>query len=84
MTLNLVVPIGEVRFVFFSDDASEKRTDTIGTTNYCRLSVPPGIWFGMQGLAKPFSLVLNLADIPHDPDEVINKPPDGLPFAWGD
>lgn len=83
MTLNLVVPIGEVRFVFFSDDAGAPRIETIGPSNYCRLSVPPGVWFGMEGLATPFSLVLNLADIPHDPDEVINKPQTELPFTWG-
>lgn len=74
MTLNLVVPIGEVRFVFIADDRKARRAETIGVANYARLTVPPGIWVGFQGLAAPFSLILNVADYPHQPDEVVRKP----------
>ena len=48
MTMNIVVPIGEVRFVFF-DDSELFREEIIGFSNYSRLTVPPGIWFGFQG-----------------------------------
>lgn len=82
MTLNLVVPIGEVRFVFVAEDTKAQRKETIGATNYARLSVPPGIWFGFRGLAAPFSLILNVADIPHDPDEVVRKPPEAFGYDW--
>lgn len=82
MTLNLVVPIGEVRFVFFTEDGKTQRNETIGTANYARLSVPPGIWFGFQGRAAPFSLVLNVGDIPHDPDEIVRKPLEAFGHDW--
>ncbi len=82
MTLNLVVPIGEVRFVFFSDSGKARREESIGVSNYCRLTVPPGIWFGFQGLAEHSSLILNVASIPHDPDEVERKSQEEIEYAW--
>ena len=82
MTLNLVVPVGEVRFVFLSKDGETQRKETIGVTNYTRLTVPPGIWFCFQGVATPFSLILNVADIPHDPGEVMSKPLKAFGYDW--
>lgn len=73
MTMNVVVPVGKVRFVFRSvnsDDIEEFRVDEIGEDHYVRLTVPPGIWFGFQGVGSPQSLVMNVASIPHDPNEV--------------
>ena len=82
MTLNLIVPIGEVRFVFRADDDNSGREELIGVANYSRLTVPPGIWFGIQGLAAPFSVILNVADIPHDPAEVVNKSLEAFACDW--
>lgn len=70
MTMNVVVPVGQVRFVFSLDGSEEFRAEEIGVDRYMRLTVPPGIWFGFQGLAEPQSLVLNIPNIPHDPKEV--------------
>ncbi|MDK9723640.1 MAG: dTDP-4-dehydrorhamnose 3,5-epimerase [Sterolibacteriaceae bacterium MAG5] len=81
MTLNLVVPVGAVRFVFHLPQGGF-RTEEIGAANYARLTVPPGIWFGFQGRADTPSLLLNLADIPHDPDEVLRKAQPDIPFDW--
>ncbi len=83
MTLNLVVPMGEVRFVFLAGSLQAKREETIGGSNYARLSVPPGIWFGFQGLAAPFSLILNVADIVHEPEETERKAPEEFAYDWG-
>ena len=82
MTLNLVVPLGTVRFVFIAEDGKTCREETIGTSNYARLAVPPGIWFGFQGLSAPFSLVLNVADILHEPNEIVRKPPEEFDYMW--
>tara|TARA_B100001059_G_C17270634_1_gene303433 strand:+ start:68 stop:487 length:420 start_codon:yes stop_codon:yes gene_type:complete len=83
MTLNLVVPFGDVKFAFF-DDKNNRHTDIIGDSNYIRLTVPPGIWFGFKGLKNPFSLVMNLADIPHDPVEVERKDFKEFNYDWND
>lgn len=82
MTLNLVVPFGEARFVFYSTDGGRPFEQTIGEENYARLTVPPGIWFGFQGKKAPFSLILNIADIPHQPDEVERKPLEAFNYNW--
>ena len=44
MTLNLVVPIGMVRFVFLDSQSSKvSRVEDIGEKNYARPTVPPGL-----------------------------------------
>ena len=81
MTLNLVVPFGMVRFVFF-DGQGRRREELIGTDRYVRLTVPPGIWFAFQGLSAPYSLLLNIADIAHDPKEIERKQLDEYINYW--
>lgn len=81
MTLNLVVPVGSVRFVFVDEENGE-RVELVHPDRYARLTVPPGIWFGFQGVAKPFSLVMNVADIPHSPAEVERKNLNEIEYDW--
>lgn len=82
MTLNLIVPSGEVRFVFHIAGQKEFRVEDIGTKHYARITVPPGVWFGFKGLATQPSLVLNVASIPHSPDEVERLSVADLPYDW--
>ena len=83
MTLNLVVPLGKVRFVF-CDPLNEGsfRVEDVGEGNYVRLTVPPGIWFGFQGIALQQSLVTNIADLQHDPAEVERKAVSSFDYQW--
>jgi dTDP-4-dehydrorhamnose 3,5-epimerase len=83
MTLNLVVPSGKVRFVFcdpLNDD--HYRVEDIGEGNYVRLTVPPGIWFGFQGIALQPSLVANIADLQHDAAEVERQAVSSFDYQW--
>lgn len=82
MTMNLVVPVGRVLFVFNVDDEDGFRIEEIGEDRYARLTVPPGIWFGFKGLAKPQSLIMNLASIPHSPTEVDRCLPTDIKYDW--
>lgn len=85
MTMNVVVPVGQVRFVFRlvnSDGAEEFRVEEVGVDRYARITVPPGIWFGFQGLNTPQSLVLNIASIPHDPNEVERLALSDINYVW--
>jgi dTDP-4-dehydrorhamnose 3,5-epimerase len=85
MTMNVVVPVGQVRFVFRSvneDGGDEFRVEEIGLDRYARITVPPGIWFGFQGLGTPQSLVLNIASILHDPNEVERLALSEVKYAW--
>lgn len=83
MRLNLVVPVGLVRFAFRGQDSQDVfRTETVGESRYVRLTVPPGIWFGFQGMGETPSLLMNLADIEHDPDEVLRKTVSEFDYDW--
>ena len=81
MTLNFVVPVGAVQFVFI-DDQGAMREAVAGLDRYVRLTVPPGLWFGFRGLAAPYSLLMNIADIPHDPAEIERQELDAFEFDW--
>ena len=80
MTLNLVVPKGEVRFVLAN--ANKFETIIIGEKNYSLLTVYPGVWFGFQGLSIDTSLVLNLANVEHDNTEVDRCDVSTFEFDW--
>ena len=82
MTLNLVVPIGKVRFVFMDNNRSF-REEILGEDNYARLTVPPGLWFGFQGVSENTALVLNIANIEHSPDEVEHNELNNINYNWG-
>jgi dTDP-4-dehydrorhamnose 3,5-epimerase len=82
MTMNLVVPMGRVRFVFMDDLNCTPREEVLGEERYVRVTVPPGIWFGFQGVATPASLILNLASIEHEPREVERRLATDIDYNW--
>ena len=82
MALNLVVPYGNVKFVFHLPNEKMFREEKIGKNNYSRLYVPPGIWFGFKGLSKGNSLVSNFANIIHDPNESISVDQNYFLYNW--
>ena len=87
MTLNIIVPSGEIQFVMFDDrNKNEERLQDIvlSLNNYCRLTVPPMVWMAFKGLADEKSLLLNVASIPHDPDESESKKLNEIEFTWRD
>ena len=79
MMLNLVVPIGAIRFVLYDDRPESKTFKTIqeiilSRESYQRLTVPPGIWMAFQGKSDGVNMLLNIASIPHDSLEAENLP----------
>ena len=76
MTLNLVVPVGDVRFNFIEVDnkrnINERYEIIIGTSNYSRITVPPGIIFGFKGLSDSINIVTNISNLIHDDNECEN------------
>jgi len=54
----------------------------ISKDNYCRLTIPPMVWMGFQGLSVDNSMLLNIADIKHDPQEVDKKNIEEIEFNW--
>ena len=88
MTLNLVVPVGEVLFVLYDERLNSFSENVfmevrISKENYSRVTVPPMLWLAFQGVADN-SIILNIADIPHEPTEVNVRPLHDIRFAWDD
>ena len=80
MTLNLTVPLGMVRFVLFDNGDYLERC--LGDSDLWRLTVPPRIWFAFQGLSTQTSIVLNVANIEHDPSEGEKKGLNEIEYDW--
>jgi dTDP-4-dehydrorhamnose 3,5-epimerase len=85
MTLNLVVPVGRIRFVLHDDRSGEFQDvvlspESAGT--YCRLTVEPSLWLAFRGEADRISILMNLASLPHDPDEAENCPLEAIAWRW--
>jgi dTDP-4-dehydrorhamnose 3,5-epimerase len=79
MLMNIVVPLGVVKFYLFDgreESNTYKMTQEVelSVINYQRLTVPPGIWMAFRGIADGPNMLLNIASIPHDPSEAENLP----------
>ena len=87
MTLNLVGPSGAVRLVIYdnrenSASCGNYQVVTLSRDNFCRLTVPPMVWMGFQGVDENTSMLLNIADIRHSPAEVDRKEMNGIKYDW--
>ena len=89
MTLNYVVLAGMIKFVCY-DERPESATRgavqeiVMGVHHHVRVTVPPGVWNGFMGLGAEEALVVNMTDIPHDPQEIHRCDPhqSHIPYAW--
>jgi len=88
MVLNLVVPIGSVRFILYDDRENQDNLNQFQEVilsiadGYARLTVPPMIWVGFQGLSRQASLVLNIANMEHSSEEIDRKELEEIKFNW--
>ncbi|MDE2111692.1 MAG: dTDP-4-dehydrorhamnose 3,5-epimerase [Alphaproteobacteria bacterium] len=87
MTLNLVVPVGRIRFVIcaeckgvreFRDILLSPESDEL----YQRLTISPGLWMAFRGEGNTTNMLLNVASIHHDPAEARNSPLESIPWNW--
>lgn len=88
MHSNLIVPSGEVQFVFYDDRADSKTKGNYfsinlsSTENYQRLTVQPGLWMAFKGIGSGLNMVLNVASITHDPNEALNDSIENSQIAY--
>jgi dTDP-4-dehydrorhamnose 3,5-epimerase len=87
MTMNLIVPMGGVTFVLYDDrknsvSINQYYSVTLSLSNYHRLTIPPGIWHAFIGQNHDINLILDVANIEHDSDEILRKNIDEIPFNW--
>ena len=81
MTLNLIVPIGEIEFVIYDENKKTFFNIKLSPNNYQRLTIQPGLWVAFRGI-ETYNMLLNIADIEHDPLEAINCAIEEISYAW--
>ena len=82
MIMNLAVPIGRVKFVFFTEDRKFIKEIIVGDKDYKRITVKPGIWFGFKGLSNGVNLVSNFSNIVHESKESTNVEISEIKYKW--
>lgn len=81
MHMNLIVPIGLVKFVFYENNKFKEII--VGEKKYFRIYVPNKIFFAFQNLSKKKSLVINYSNIIHQNNhEIINKNLREISYKW--
>jgi dTDP-4-dehydrorhamnose 3,5-epimerase len=81
MSLNLIVPMGEIKFVIYNKRTKEFFSAILSQGNYQRLTVRPGVWVAFKGLDEK-NMLLNIASIEHDPNEAINIELSEIKYEW--
>ncbi len=81
MTLNIIVPLGEIEFIVYDEDTEEFETIRLSMNNYKRLTVKPNLWLAFRGLGE-YNMLLNLASIEHNPDETETLELDKIKYSW--
>ena len=86
LTLNLVVPVGSIRFVICDDRGAKNDTPeffdvTINKDNYVRLTIPPSVWVCFRGL-EDSNLLMNIIAEEHDMAESDNIPLEDINFSF--
>ena len=85
MIINLIVPYGKVRFVVYDDEPNSKqkfKSYILSSNEYNRLTIHPGLWVAFKGLGPTPNLVLNVANIAHDPQESEKLDLSKIDFNW--
>jgi len=89
MTLNLIVIVGAIRFVVYDPREYSPTNGQLGEyilgpeASYARLTVPPKVWMAFQGMSTSTSILLNIADILHDPLEIDRVELGNVKYEWG-
>ena len=86
-TLNLLVPVGQIRFIIY-DDRTGSSTEgmfsehTLGNINNSRLTISPGLWVAFTGLGRDLNMLLNISSEEHEPREADSIGLDSIPYDW--
>lgn len=87
-TLNLVVPVGAVKFVIYDDRLESKTKGQFKEFvlspkgNYSRLCIEPGLWLAFVGVGDSYSLLLDIIDEVHCANEADKKELNEIPYNF--
>lgn len=89
-TQSFAVPVGRLRLVVFDDRLDSPTRGIIEVlelgrpSNYVRVGIAPGLWYGFQALGKSSSIIVNCVNYPHDPSESerLSESSEIIPYRW--
>jgi dTDP-4-dehydrorhamnose 3,5-epimerase len=81
MILNLIVPVGEIKFVIHDESLNSFYSVQLSQRNYQRLTISPGLLVAFKGLESE-NILLNIASIEHDPSESVNINMGAISYEW--
>jgi dTDP-4-dehydrorhamnose 3,5-epimerase len=89
-TQNLAVPVGRIRIAVYDLRDSSWTHGNLQVVDlgrpdaYGRLRIPPGLWYGFQCISAIPALIVNCADLPHEPADSESRPADdpAIPYRW--
>jgi dTDP-4-dehydrorhamnose 3,5-epimerase len=87
MTLNIIVPVGEIEFIIYDDRADSLSKGSfmevkLSQKNYQRVTIPSNLWMAFKGIGETTNLLLNISNLEHDPDEVERIDLDSINYNW--
>jgi len=90
LILNYICLVGMIKLVLYdmrknSPTQREIQEIFLGEDNYCLVHIPSGIANGSKGMGTPYSLMVNVASEPHNPDIKYLRidPHSGeIPYDW--
>ena len=88
MTLNLIVPLGCIKFIIYDDregSATKGQFEEIILSlkyNYQRLTIAPGLWLAFCSIGKGTSMLMDIIPEPHDQEEAERKEIDEIPYNF--
>ena len=89
-TQNFSVPVGRIKLVIYDNRKNSISNGNLQYVNlgrpdsYFRIMIPPGLWYGFTCISDMPALLVNCADIPHDPQESEIRMLDdiSIPHRW--
>ena len=88
MALNLVVPVGAVKFVIYDDrpgSPTEGQFEEIVLSRdgeWRRLTVQPGLWMAFTGVGKGVSMLMDIIPEVHDDSEASRVDLSAIPYDF--
>jgi len=87
---NIAVPSGKLRLVLYDGRESSSTFGNIieldlgRPKSYLRVKIPPKIWYGFACIGSLPAILVNCANIPHDPSDTkkIEIGDDFIPYIW--
>lgn len=87
---NIAVPVGRIKLVIYDNRYKSSTINNLlvlelgRPDTYFRVQIPPGVWYGFTCISASAALIVNCANIPHNPkeSEILSYFDSLVPYSW--